>query len=76
MIRMDKMGLSVSELAKTLGISKPKAYELTRQDGFPAIRIGEKRIIIPVEGLKVWLNNNSGSITQNSISDKEGQSDE
>lgn len=56
---MEKLVLSVEELAKTLGISKPKAYELTKQKDFPAIRIGAKRILIPVEGLKLWLENNS-----------------
>lgn len=51
----NKMVLNVDELAKTLGISKPTAYELTRRDGFPAIRVSERRIIIPVEALCKWL---------------------
>lgn len=56
---VDKLTLSVSELATSLGISKPLAYELTRREGFPAVRVSERRIIIPVDRLKVWLNTNA-----------------
>lgn len=56
---VDKLALSVSELATFLGISKPLAYELTRREGFPAVRVSERRIIIPVDRLKVWLNTNA-----------------
>lgn len=50
-----KLVLSVHELADTLGISRPVAYELTKKNGFPAVRVSERRIIIPVEGLCRWL---------------------
>ncbi len=52
----EKLTLSVDEMAQTLGISRPVAYELIKREGFPAIRISERRIIIPVDGLKRWLN--------------------
>lgn len=51
-----KLTLTVNEMAALLGISKPTAYELTRREGFPAIRVSDRRIIIPVEGLNKWLN--------------------
>lgn len=54
----EKLTLSVDEMAQTLGISRPVAYELIKREGFPAIRISERRIIIPIEGLKQWLNDN------------------
>ena len=50
-----KLVLNVEELAELLGISKPVAYELTRKSGFPAVRVSERRIIIPVDGLCRWL---------------------
>ena len=50
---MEKQTISVQELAKQLGISVPKAYELTKTPGFPSIRIGT-RIIIPIEEFKRW----------------------
>lgn len=52
----DKLTVSVDEMASMLGISRPVAYELTKRDGFPAVRISERRIIVPVEALKKWLN--------------------
>lgn len=58
----DKLIFSVEEMAQELGISKPLAYELTRRDGFPSVRISERRIIIPVDALRSWLNANAGLI--------------
>ena len=55
---MEKTTISVQELAVQLGISIPKAYELTRTPGFPSIRIGT-RIIIPIEEFKKWLKETS-----------------
>lgn len=52
----EKLTVSVDEMAAMLGISRPVAYELTKRDGFPAVRVSERRIIVPVEALKRWLN--------------------
>jgi excisionase family DNA binding protein len=43
----DRLTMNVSEMAKQLNISRPTAYELTKRQGFPVIRIG-KRVIVPV----------------------------
>lgn len=59
-MREGQLTLSVDELAIELGISKPVAYELIKREGFPAIRVSDRRIIIPVEGLKRWLLESSG----------------
>lgn len=45
---------TVPEVAALLGINLPKAYELARQEGFPAIRIG-RRIVVPKEAFHRWL---------------------
>ena len=55
---MDRSAMSVQELAEQMGISMPKAYELTRTPGFPVIRVGT-RIIIPVDGFRKWLTEHS-----------------
>lgn len=60
-MKIEKLTLSVEEMANELGISRPVAYELIKRDGFPAIRISERRIIIPVEALRNWLNKNAGA---------------
>ena len=51
---MDKVTMSVQEMAMQMGISLSKAYALTREDGFPIVRVG-KRVLIPVSEFKVWL---------------------
>lgn len=55
---MEKVTMSVQELAGQMGISLPVAYELVRQEGFPSIRIG-RRILIPVEPFREWLGRQS-----------------
>ena len=54
-----KLCISVSELARLLGLSRPKAYEMVSIKGFPALQIG-RRIIIPVRQLCKWLEDNAG----------------
>lgn len=49
-----KMTMTVDEMAVSLGISRPKAYELVHSKGFPKINVG-KRIIIPVANFEIWL---------------------
>ena len=55
---MEKATMSVQELASQLGISLPKAYELVKRPGFPALRIGT-RILIPVDAFREWLSDNA-----------------
>ncbi len=59
-MKNNKLALSIPEMAEALGISKPVAYELVKKEGFPVVRISPSRLIIPVDGLKAWLNNNTG----------------
>ena len=53
-ILMEKATLSVTELAKQMGIGRNQAYALTRREGFPALHIGA-RILVPVKELENWL---------------------
>ena len=53
-----KSVMSVQELARQMGISLPKAYELVKEPGFPTIRIGT-RILIPSEGFRDLLRQKS-----------------
>lgn len=56
---MEKIALSVPEMAEALGIGKSKAYELVNMAGFPAVRVG-KKIIVSKDGLKRWLEQSGG----------------
>lgn len=51
---MEKLAINIEEFASMVGIGRSKAYELSRRKDFPSIRLG-KRVIVPVDRLKVWL---------------------
>ncbi len=51
---MDKLTLSVPEVAEILGIGRAAAYEAARTGQIPTIRIG-KRILVPVAALEQLL---------------------
>ena len=51
----NKMTVSVEEMASMLGISRSVAYQLIKEDGFPVIRVSERRLIIPIKSLEKWL---------------------
>ncbi len=57
----NKLVYSVEEMASVLGISKPVAYELIKREGFPSVRLSERRIVIPVDSLREWLRANTGA---------------
>ena len=46
--------LSVQDVSAVLGISRARAYELVKSDGFPAMNIGS-RIIVPKEEFILWI---------------------
>ena len=49
--------LTIPEVAKTLGISRNKAYEAARHGEIPTIKIG-KRILVPILALERMLQGN------------------
>ncbi len=48
------MMISVSQVAKVLGISRTRSYELVNEKGFPKIKIGT-RIVVPKDEFKLWF---------------------
>lgn len=51
---MSKATMTVKEMAGTLGISEPIAYQLAAREDFPSIKIG-RRILIPIDAFNAWL---------------------
>lgn len=49
-----KLTISVPEMARRLGISKPSAYILAHQADFPSFTIGG-RIVVYEAGLEDWV---------------------
>ena len=60
---MERLTISIEEMAKQLGISRPTAYTLANSEGFPVLKIG-KRKVVPVLGLQEWIKKNSGADVQ------------
>ena len=46
--------LTVPEVGEVLGISRAKAYDLARSEGFPSMRIST-RILVPRDKLIRWI---------------------
>ena len=51
---LPKITLTVKDMADWLGISMPKAYELVRTPGFPALHVGRK-VLINKDMLIGWM---------------------
>ena len=58
---MEKLTVTVDEMAKIVGVSRPTAYELIHKEGFPTVRSG-RRIVIPLDSLKRWLEEQAGAV--------------
>lgn len=58
---MEKLTVTVDEMAKIVGVSRPTAYDLIHKEGFPTVRIG-RRIVIPLDSLKRWLEEQAGAV--------------
>ena len=48
--------LKVEDVARILGVGRNTAYNIIRQKGFPAVRVGEKRVVVPRDRFLQWLN--------------------
>ncbi len=57
--KKEKLCISIPEMAKRLGIGKSLGYELSRTEGFPAFKVGD-RVLISVPGLERWLEQQTG----------------
>lgn len=56
---MEKITISIPEMAKRLGVSRPTAYRLAKLPGFPVLLIGGRKLI-PINSLEHWVNQNTG----------------
>jgi excisionase family DNA binding protein len=56
----DRLTLSIPETAAALGVSRPTVYNLVRQEGFPAFRIGG-RTVVSRPGLEAWVQEQEGN---------------
>lgn len=52
---VEKLTLTVDEAAEALGISRNLAYELVKQGKIPTVRMGCRRLVVPVSALQKML---------------------
>ena len=60
---IERLAYSVEEAAASIGISDRKLADLIHSAGFPLVRLGNRNII-PVDGLRKWLEENQGRTVQ------------
>jgi excisionase family DNA binding protein len=53
--KTERLTMTVEEAGAALGISRATAYTLVNQGRLPAIRISDRRIIIPVKAISELL---------------------
>jgi excisionase family DNA binding protein len=55
-IKHEKRVISVPEAAQLLGVSRSLAFRMARNGQLPAIRLGERRLVVPVLAVEKILN--------------------
>lgn len=51
--------LNAQMVAQILGVSSSTAYELMHEEGFPALRIGN-RLVVPKQEFQIWVQERLG----------------
>ena len=54
-ITKGELGISIPDMAAALGISRNLAYQLARENKIPVLRLGLRRIIVPMEAMRKML---------------------
>lgn len=51
----ERLAISVDEAAKMLGISRNNAYVLIKKGEIPAVKLGERRTVVPLKALRAMM---------------------
>src|SRR5680860_1538417 len=75
LVRLDELPptLTVPEAANLVGLGLSAAYEAVRQGRIPAIRVSERRIVVPTAPLLKLLGIGTGSISGICVLDVDGE---
>lgn len=60
---MEPLTITVPEAARALGISRTKAYALTRSGELPSFRLG-RAVRVPIAELRAWITTNAAVTTR------------
>ena len=53
--KTERLTMTVEEAGDALGISRATAYTLVNQGRLPAIRISDRRLVVPIKALNEFL---------------------
>ncbi|MGA7678316.1 MAG: helix-turn-helix domain-containing protein [Dehalococcoidia bacterium] len=53
--KMERLTMTVEEAGEALGISRATAYLLAKTGDIPVIRLGERRLVVPIKALDELL---------------------
>lgn len=54
--RLEKVSYSLQETAEITGLSYGTVRKLVRTGEIPSVKMGEKRVLVPADGLRACLN--------------------
>lgn len=60
MVRVEnekKLAVTVEQAGRMLGISRNLAYQMAKNGEIPTIKLGERRLLVPVMKLEQMVNN-------------------
>ena len=69
--KTERLVFTIAETAKILGISRGTAYLLANSGGIPAIRISQRRLVVPRKALEDFLS--SAGKAQENQATREGK---
>jgi len=58
---LEKIVYNAKDISAILDVSVPVAYSLLAREDFPTIKIGERRIVVPIDAFNKWLERQSGN---------------
>ncbi len=59
--------LQAKHIQAILGISKGAAYQLMNRKDFPTIFLGNKRMVVPRDKFKAWLDDDKRTVKRRAI---------
>ncbi len=70
MTQNERIGLTVPEAAKQIGIGPALAWRLVKSGEMPSIKLGSRRIV-PVDKLREWMNRSATVTTVTTVTGKD-----
>ena len=67
----NKPFMTIPEVARILGVSDVRAYQMAAAGGFPSVRLSPRRLRVPRAAFRTWLDDQSALALANVEKDGE-----